>query len=123
MIHWQDKRRIRPSLDHSQISARFVDHADCDIRSTPAELPRKEAFRNSFRYLQGVELPLSSFREDASDCPAQRSGPFSPKGDCPEIAGQIKEVPLRFFDFSTKSVTIEILDGPPAGQEIFGLHR
>jgi hypothetical protein len=24
MIHWKDERRIRPSLDHSQISARFV---------------------------------------------------------------------------------------------------
>ena len=39
------------------------------------------------------------------------------------LTGQKEEVPLRFLDFSAKSVPIEIPDGPPAGQENFTLDR
>ena len=77
----------------------------------------QEALRNNFRYLQGVKPLPSLSSEQAPDYFAQRSWPFSTKSDCPEIASQIKEVPLLFFDLSAKPIPIEIFNHSPARQE------
>jgi hypothetical protein len=82
----------------------------------------QEAFRNNFRYLQGVKPLPSWFSKQASDYFAQRSWPFPTKGDCLEIASQIEKVPLRFLDLSAKPVPIEIANHSPARQEKLSFH-
>ena len=83
----------------------------------------EEPFRNDFRDFQGVKLLSLLFRQDTRDCPAQGSLPLTTKGDCPDLARQLEEVPPRFLDFSTKFVPIEISDCSPARQEGFTFER
>ena len=91
----------------------------CNTHKRNAEEP----FRNDFRDFHGVKLLSFPFRQDLVDCPAQGSQLLATKGDCPDLAGQIEEVPLRFLDFLAKSVPIEILYNSPARQENFTLDR
>src|SRR5271165_1302490 len=87
------------------------------------ERDAEEPFRNDFRDFQGVKLLLSPFRQHTIGRFAQGSWPLNTKGHCPDLTGQIEEVPPRFLDFSTKFVPIKISDCSPARQEGFTFDR
>src|SRR5271169_4232367 len=83
----------------------------------------EKPFRSHFRNLQRVKLLSLPFHQELLDCLPQGSQLLATKGDCSDLANQIEEVPLRFLDFSAKSISIEILDKSPARQESFTLDR
>lgn len=64
-----------------------------------------------------IELPTLRLRQEGPECPAEGNGSEASQYDGPYLAGEIKEVPLRFLDFPAEAVAIAISHGSPSGQE------
>lgn len=83
----------------------------------------EESFREDLRNLYSVILLPVSSRQRALDCPAQSSCPVATHDASLYCTGEVKEVPIRVFDFSREGGAIEILDDPPPLEEYFTLDR
>ena len=100
---------------------RFLDMPG--MNGNTRERNAEEPFRDNGCNFKRVKFQPVQSRKRARTALRMVSGPSRPNDHGPGHARKIEIVPLRFLDFSSEPISVEIPGHSPAGQERFTLDR